>query len=116
MVRKGGLEQRYHIDNTQLIDSPSGLKAQNPHNPVPIVRLLYDELALYDELGGREKPYQISCSIRSLTSFHSPGQGLTSAIPRHKANCNRRPCRDLVMSSTHNVLPKSHWTRASSTH
>jgi hypothetical protein len=45
MVRKGGFELRYHVDNTQLIDSASGVKAQNPYNPVPIVRLLYDFLS-----------------------------------------------------------------------
>jgi hypothetical protein len=43
MVRKGGFELLHHIDNTQLIDFSFFLKAQTPHNPATIVRLLYGE-------------------------------------------------------------------------
>jgi hypothetical protein len=39
----GGFELLHHVDNTQLTDSASGLKAQMPHNPASIVRLLYGE-------------------------------------------------------------------------
>ena len=44
-----GFELRYHIDNTQLIDSTFGLTAQMPHNPASIVRLLYGEHAQRNE-------------------------------------------------------------------
>ncbi len=43
MVRKGGFELFHHSDNTQLTDFAFGVKAQMPHNPASIVRLLYGE-------------------------------------------------------------------------
>lgn len=73
MVRKGGFELLHHVDNTQLVDFASGLKAQMPHNPAAIVRLLYGERAAEEKTA--PKRFLSDSADYSLTSAPPIGQG-----------------------------------------
>jgi hypothetical protein len=73
LVRKGGFELLHHVDNTQLIDFAFGLKAQMPHNPASIVRLLYGELVAQEKTA--PKRFFYDSADYSLTSTPPIGQG-----------------------------------------
>ena len=85
MVRKGGCELLHHIDNKQLIDSTSGLKAKYPTIPIPLyVYLLYGERAEEE-------------TAPKALSLNPASNSLTSAPPSVKATDRQatdRECRE----------------------
>jgi hypothetical protein len=87
---EGGFELRYHIDNTQLIYSTSGLKAQIPHNPASIVRLLYGERAQKRKTAPKrfsqscQQQFDIRPSYRSRPPFENAWNGERASKTRFR--------------------------------